>query len=241
MVKPAIPSGDLVYAVGDIHGQADLLQRLLDKITTDASDIVEAERRWLVFVGDYVDRGPDSWRVIEMLSSQLPDGFEPVMLKGNHEDYLLKFLEDPGILPLWRRNGAEATLNSYDGTFEDLFASHTPPAEIAARFAQKLPPAHLAFFQDLKLSWSIGDYFFVHAGVRPGCALELQALDDLLWIREPFLNSDERFEKIVVHGHTPTKAPVVRPNRIGIDTGAWAWGTLTAVRLFADQRKFLTS
>lgn len=235
----AVPEGTLLYAVGDIHGRSDLLDRMLDEIAHDAAAAGDATTRILVFLGDYVDRGPDSHGVVERLVSGLPEGFETHCLKGNHEGLLLDFLDDPASLELWLYNGAETTLRSY-GVDVDALARERSPAQVwRDRFAERLPDAHRAFLESLALSATFGDYFFAHAGVRPALPLDGQRAQDLIWIREPFLGSDQDFGKVVVHGHTPGPEPVVRYNRIGIDTGAWTTGRLTALRLHGHARRFL--
>lgn len=237
--KPQAPDGALVYAVGDIHGQLRLLDRLLEEIEADAARS-DAERRVLVFIGDYVDRGPDSARVIERLVSGLPDGYEARFLMGNHEDILLQVLDNPGVLELWLVNGGAATLASYGVEAPGPGSGVRAFTMCRDAFARALPPTHLAFFERLEFMVTLGDYVFVHAGIRPGTPLEKQVQRDLLWIRHDFLYSEEDFGVVVVHGHTPGPLPVERPNRIGIDTGAVVYGRLTALRLEGASRAFLT-
>lgn len=237
---PRVPAGELVYAIGDIHGELYLLDKLLGRIVEDAA-FTSARRRSLIFVGDYIDRGPDSAGVVDRLVSGLPEGFDPVFLKGNHEAFLLEFLEHPEVLDAWLHNGAVQTLASYG---IDPPTADWPRADYAGcrdAFLAALPESHRAFFGTLQLWESRGDYLFVHAGVRPGVPLESQSERDLLWIRDDFLASRRHFGKVVVHGHTPGREPVVRPNRIGIDTGAFVHGRLTALRLFGDQQSFVTA
>lgn len=231
----AVPPDHRVYAIGDIHGRRDLLEELLDKIRKDC----EATQQTVVtvFLGDYVDRGPDSKGVIDRLLN-LPAPFEGKFLRGNHDQALLDFLVDPGTYENWCDFGADETLVSY---------AVPPPRDYSlatlrrARdwLAEALPAEHLDFFRASPLSWEIGDYFFAHAGVRPGTALNEQKEDDLLWIREEFLTSLQDFGKVVVHGHTPTESPVKKANRIGIDTGAYLTGRLTAVVLDGQNQRFL--
>jgi serine/threonine protein phosphatase 1 len=238
MADACVPEGELVYAIGDIHGRADLLALLLGRIAADAEASGGTERT-LVFLGDYVDRGPDSWQVVETLISGLPRGFRAKFLCGNHEALLLAFLQDASWLDVWLANGAEATFVSYGVDVEALKRTRTAPEGWRGAFAAALPDAHRRFFETLKLSAGIGDYFFVHAGVRPGVALEAQNPDDLVWIRGEFLDSEAPFGKMVVHGHTPSPEPALRQNRIGIDTGACFTGRLTALRLEGRSRRFL--
>ena len=237
-----VPDGCLVYAIGDIHGRMDLLERMHEEIAADAADS-GAERIVVVYVGDYVDRGPDSSGVVELLIGEplrrrIP-GLECVYLIGNHEAFLLNFLEQPENASLWFMNGGDATLRSYgvdpwQSAHSDNFAD-----ELSRAFARRLPESHLTFFRNLRLSHEEGDYFFVHAGVRPGVALDEQKAEDLIWIREDFIKSNEDFGRVIVHGHTPRRNPQSRANRIGIDTGAVYGGKLTTVALEGAERRFL--
>jgi serine/threonine protein phosphatase 1 len=236
---PSLPQGQLLYAVGDIHGGLDLLEAMLRLIAEDARERDSARQKTLVFLGDYVDRGPDSRGVVERLMREALAGFDAHFLKGNHEAILLDFLEEPRRLDHWLMNGGDATMRSYGVDVERL-ARLGAPAEIWRNaFADALPDSHLRFFRRLKLSVSFGDYLFVHAGVRPGVPLDAQSEADLVWIRAPFLEHGGAFGKIVVHGHTPGRDPVKRPNRIGIDTGAVFTGRLTALRLQDGSQEFL--
>lgn len=233
---PRVPDGCCVYAVGDIHGRADLLERLLDRIWADAT----CDANTLVFLGDYVDRGPSTKAVIDLLTGLERPGWEIVKLRGNHEQILLEYLQNPDIYQSWRNFGGTETLLSY-GVKPPVFSDAKELQRAQAAFVAALPSAHLAFLNCLETSYCVGDYLFVHAGVRPGIVLDRQVPEDMLWIRDEFLTSDAQFGKVVVHGHSPSEQPIVRHNRIGIDTGAYATGTLTAVKFFAEQRAFLSS
>ncbi len=244
---PRVPDDCRVYAVGDIHGRVDLLAALHDRILDDAA-AATAGRKVLVYLGDYVDRGPWSFEVVDMLIEAPLEGFEIVHLKGNHEDFLLRFLEEnPGKsleenleeADLWFINGGDATLHSYKVPVRTLPFG---PAEVeTARraFLAALPPSHMTFFQGLRMFHVEGDYLFVHAGVRPGVPLDEQEEEDLLWIRERFLYSDADLGHMVVHGHTPAVEPEVRPNRIGIDTGAHYTDRLTCLVVEGESTRFL--
>jgi serine/threonine protein phosphatase 1 len=231
-----VPDRTLVYCVGDIHGRDDLLRDMASRVEGDMTGR-SFENAVTVFLGDYIDRGPDSKAVIERLASgEWPTSI--IALAGNHEDFLTEFLEDAEILDFWRSQGGLATLHSYEVDVGPAMAGRGF-AEVQAAFAARFPKHHRDFVGALKVSATIGDYFFCHAGVRPGVALGHQARDDLLNIRERFLSSEEEYGKLVVHGHTPLIAPEIRSNRIGIDTGAYATGRLTCLVLEKDERRFL--
>jgi serine/threonine protein phosphatase 1 len=241
--KPsAATTGDrLVYAVGDIHGRYDLLERLLEKIDADAADAVEAAPPpVVVFVGDYIDRGSDSRAVIDRAIRLKTDGrYEVRALKGNHEAALLEFLRDAKFGSTWAEYGGFQTLASYGVSPPTLRSSMGDWEAVRRAFAQALPASHLAFLSNLELTARYGAYLFVHAGLRPGVPLSDQQERDLLWIRDDFLQSLGPHEAVIVHGHTPEPAPFMGSQRIGIDTGAYATGVLTAVRLHGTERKFI--
>jgi serine/threonine protein phosphatase 1 len=224
--------------VGDVHGRLDLLDQLLEQIDRDAAATDKTVIR--LFVGDYVDRGPHSSAVIERLVQLRRDDLRAVFLRGNHEQMMLQFLETPSCYPRWRALGAEETLQSYD-VDPPIFEDESTLAETRQALDRALPPQHLAFLNATGFSYTSGDYLFVHAGIRPGIFLADQEPQDLLWIRDEFLSSSLTFEKFVVHGHSPTGKPEVRPNRIGIDTRAFRTGCLTALRLDGCTRRFLTA
>lgn len=230
-VKPRLPDGVRIYAIGDVHGRADLLQSLLTVIDADLARSAP-ERAIQVFLGDYVDRGPDSRAVLDILIER-SKSHETVCLKGNHEVFLLEVLKDPARLEEWRHYGGLLTLVSY-GINPTMNPMPEQQIELIEGLRQALPPEHLSFLQQLRPSFACGDFFFVHAGVKPGVALERQKEEDLLWIREEFLESERRFGKYVVHGHTPVSVPDIRSNRINIDTGAYATGNLTLLTIQGD-------
>jgi serine/threonine protein phosphatase 1 len=229
--KPRLPDGVRVYAIGDVHGRADLLQSLLTVIDADLAR--SAPRRAIhVFLGDYVDRGPDSRGVLDLLIAR-SRSHETVCLKGNHEVFLLEVLQDPTRLQEWRHYGGLLTLVSY-GITPTMSPTAEEQVELIDGLKRAIPPEHLAFVQQLPSSFTCGDFFFVHAGVKPGIPLERQRDEDMLWIREEFLACEEHFGKYVVHGHTPVSAPDIRSNRINIDTGAYATGNLTLLTIQGD-------
>lgn len=235
-----MPDGVRVYAIGDIHGQLDLLKSLHEKIGADMK-ARPVEECIVVYVGDYIDRGPDSKGVISALIRGAPFQAEAHFLKGNHEDALLTFLEDPGFLLMWRDYGGVETLASYgvDVPPFSVEAADDWIQDVHQRFSAALPKTHLAFLQGLDLSYSKGDFYFCHAGVRPGVPLAEQQSADLLWIREPFLTSRRFHGKMVVHGHTPQEQPVIKTNRLGVDTGAYITGALTAAVIEGTTFRFL--
>jgi serine/threonine protein phosphatase 1 len=233
--RSSVPAGQFVVAVGDVHGRLDLLEMLWHQIDA-ASRLSSARQRTLVFVGDYIDRGMHSAELIDRLLEGFP-GFETIFLKGNHDETLLQFLTDPTVGDVWRNFGGLETLRSYG-------VSHGPGkswSQTRGEFAAAIPKSHVDFFKNLKLHVTIGDYLFVHAGLKPRVPLENQRESDLLWIREEFLDSTVNFGRIIVHGHTPTETPDIRPNRIGIDTGAYMTGNLTALVLEERSRRFLST
>ena len=231
-----IPDGTRVYCVGDIHGRDDLLREMAEHVSADMK-VRSFDHAVTVFLGDYVDRGLGSKRVVEQLArGEWPTSI--IALAGNHEDLLMAFLENAEVLAVWRSLGGLETLHSY-GVDVGLGHGWTRFWRVQAAFAAQFPERHRHFLERLDISTYIGDYFFCHAGVRPGVPLDRQNRDDLLNIREPFLSSEAEHGKLVVHGHTPSVAPEIRPNRIGIDTAAYATGRLTCLVLEKDQRRFL--
>lgn len=235
-----VPDGTVVYAIGDIHGRADLLERLHAHIRADA-DGRSADRRVAVYLGDYVDRGEASRRVVDILLEAPLDGFEQVHLLGNHDEWLLRFLDDIDAGPGWLANGGFETLGSYGVALAERATAQERLIALQEQLVERFPAPHRAFFTSLRLRHAEGDYAFVHAGFRPGIPIDEQTADDMLWIRDEFLFADFDFGKVVVHGHTVTPEPDVTPTRIGIDTGAFATGRLTCLALEGDRRDFLVT
>jgi serine/threonine protein phosphatase 1 len=236
--QPRIPAGQRVYAVGDIHGRADLLEDLLGKIQGDMDQAGPAEPR-LVFLGDYVDRGPASQAVIERLREGPIPGVPTVCLIGNHDERLRAILKGEADLVGWLQWGGAATLASYGVDAESLLDRRDPEAAIIEVLRRNVPLAHRAFLESLAAYWPIGDYLFVHAGLRPGMAPEAQDFHDLIWIREPFLTSTADLGPVVVHGHTIHRDVTEADNRIAIDTGAFMSGRLSCLVLEDTQRRVL--
>jgi serine/threonine protein phosphatase 1 len=226
-IAASTPAGMRIYAVGDIHGRADLLLETIARIDEDL------ERRpvghaFEVYLGDYIDRGPDSKTVIDLLSVRLVKN-RAVCLRGNHEALMEDFLRGPAGLDPWLQLGGMHTLASY-GVHPRAAKAETE-VDTHRRFWRAFPRAHELFLQCLRYSFCCGDFLFVHAGVRPGIPIERQDLQDLLWIRHEFLDSAQDHGMLIVHGHTPVPHPDIRHNRINIDTGAWRTGTLTCIAI----------
>jgi len=226
------------YVIGDIHGRSDLLDQIVEEIKRDLETSPVAEGL-TVTLGDYVDRGPDSRGVLDRLARN-PFPTRYIALKGNHEALFEAFLRDPTVASQWRRWGGLETLHSYGVPVAQVMVGKGFE-EASNALRQSVPPEHFQFLGSLRFSLSLGDYFLCHAGVRPGVPLEHQQPEDLLWIREEFLNSRMSFGKVVVHGHTPTASPEVLPTRINIDTGAFATGRLTCLILEGESRRFLST
>jgi serine/threonine protein phosphatase 1 len=234
-----VPAGTLVYAIGDIHGRSDLLKKLHRRIVADAAT-KSASRKVIVYLGDYVDRGPDSCGVIDLILDQAPKGFTLVFLRGNHEKIMLEFLEDTSSAPVWLRNGAVPTFDSYGiRASEQLQPGDAELQRLQAELKAKLPRRHVDFLKSLQNLHVEGDYAFVHAGVKPGVALAEQREEDLLWIRGEFLASTADHGHMIVHGHTILPDVQFAPNRIGIDTGAFYSDRLTCLALEGDTRRII--
>lgn len=233
-VEPYIPDRQIVYAVGDVHGMIDLLKALVRKILKDAAAFPGYRPR-IVFLGDFIDRGDHSKSVVDQLIAYSQSTHvDWTFLRGNHEDSLLRFLKDPEFGPQWVAYGGAPTFVSYGVPVPSSRQDGEAWAAAAEALSQAIGPAHLAFFESLATSFTCGTYFFAHAGVRPGVALADQSENDLLWIRGQFLHDKRNLPAIVVHGHSPDSEPYIDHRRIGVDTGAYATGRLTAVRLMGS-------
>ncbi|MEY4269314.1 MAG: hypothetical protein RLZZ58_530 [Pseudomonadota bacterium] len=225
---PCAPGGVRVYAVGDVHGRLDLLDELLAQIAADSAASPD-RRHVLVMLGDLIDRGPESAGVVDRLT-RIPKGIdEMVLLCGNHEEALIELIDgDSSNLAFWLRYGGHETLLSYGIDEADIDRGGDT---LARAFAQAVPRSHIQLYRDLVDHHVAGDYAFVHAGIKPGVPLDRQRRRDLRWIREPFLEDGRDHGHVIVHGHTITDDVDMRPNRIGIDTGAYRSGVLTALVL----------
>lgn len=241
--EPASSIDRPTWAVGDVHGRFDLFEALIARLWHDAGKLKVPSR--LVLLGDYIDRGPDSRRVLDLICRlQDTEAFrkcwpEVVVLRGNHEATLLGFLEDASVGPVWVDHGGGATLLSYG--IQPPVNRGDGKAWEAARLAlvAELPARHLTLLADTRLIYQAGDYLFVHAGIRPGQPLETQNEDTFLWIRHSFLNVERAGVQVVVHGHTPAETVHNGAWRIGLDTGAYATGILSAVYLNGTQRQVI--
>ena len=239
---PSIPSGMRVYAIGDIHGRIDLLQRVENRITQDAQSVPADMHSIVVYLGDYIDRGPDSSAVIRHLVKRPPVTGKDIFLKGNHEQSLLDFLDDPqSVAAQWFDFGGIATLMSYGIREAPSKVQAERFEELRDELAAAMPPAQLAFLRALKLSWEAGDYFFVHAGIDPRQPMDQQGPESMLWIREEFTSALGPFERRIVHGHTIVPAVELLPHRIAVDTGAYATGRLSCVALEGQDVRILNT
>jgi serine/threonine protein phosphatase 1 len=235
--RPSGARGHRAYVVGDVHGRLDLLDRLLGEIYRDM-----AERRprktLLVFLGDLIDRGPNSAQVIDRLRSYRSNGVRTVFLLGNHEEVLLRILGgDTSLILSWLRFGGAECLASY-GADPRLVAVQSGEQALAT-IQRTIPEEHRQFLNRFVDTCRFGDYLFVHAGIRPSVSIDEQLQEDLRWIREPFLDDESDHGCVVVHGHTISAEVEERPNRIGIDTGAYRTGILTALALEGRERWYL--
>lgn len=249
--EAAAPEGLCLYAVGDVHGRMDLLELLTDAIREDASRLPADVKPRIIFLGDYIDRGLQSREVIEYFLSDALDAFDPVYLMGNHEEAILRFLSDSNFGNQWAQFGGGETLFSYGfrppnqraslGSHDAMTAAKEAWTTLWNEFRVRLPDTHRKFFESLKPYHVEGDYVFVHAGLRPGVQLEDQTTRDMLWIREEFLDDRTPFPQVVVHGHTPEEKIYRDGRRIGLDTGAFLSGRLSAVRLVGTEVAFLST
>lgn len=236
---PRTDPGERIYAIGDIHGRYDLLRLLLDRIGEHAQALPPAQSLHLVLLGDLVDRGPDSAKVVEFLHELDQSTDQIIVLLGNHEEAMLQALDgDLGVLQRWIAVGGEQTLQSYGLRLPD-------PRDDLRRYVRylqsSLPAEQMRWLRRLPLTAQSGDYFFCHAGVRPGVPLGRQSRDDLLWIRDDFVDDMADHGAVIVHGHTIERDVTLRANRIGIDTGAYRHGVLTALYLEDEKQEIISA
>lgn len=237
-IDAAAPAGLRIYAIGDVHGRLDCLTRMHELIAEDiAADRPEDWR--IVHLGDYIDRGPDSRGVVDLLSRLCRYDSRVIALAGNHDEGILEFLADPNEGGLFLNHGGFETAASYGvtldaGTALSLAASHRA-------LVRAVPDAHVAFLAGLPASASFGDFFYCHAGIRPGIPLDAQERRDLIWIRRDFLDHQGLHEKVVVHGHTPVAEAQIRPNRVNVDTMAFDSGRLSALVVESGRKRIVTA
>jgi serine/threonine protein phosphatase 1 len=236
-----VPANLRVLAIGDIHGMLKELQQLTSKLLTTAVPNIPQH---YIFLGDVIDRGPESSSVIEHLRNfrkQINSTDQIIFLRGNHEQLMLDFLEKETAESLnWLSNGGFETLKSY-GVFLKQKPNALQLAAAKKELRRNLPPLHLQFLKETRLSYTVGDYFFCHATIDPKIELDLQTPEDLLWSRKTKFLDDNFIGKYIVHGHTPVKSPLVAKGHINIDTGAYMTGKLTALILFGTERHFVTN
>lgn len=238
--QPSTAKNSRVYAVGDIHGRLDLLQDMLKQVKKDLKSYTGKSQ--FVLLGDYIDRGPASAKILDLLiTGDLPCD-EVVCLRGNHEDAMLGFAHGDQSAKNWLQFGGVETLESYGLAVTKYLCSDDDPAPDVRKAMKKVvPKKHFQFLEELPFHHVNGDYLFVHAGVRPDIPLPAQQLEDMMWIREDFLKHKKPFERFIVHGHTISAEPDIQPNRIGIDTGAYKTGTLTCLVLEGKEQRFLSA
>lgn len=223
-----------VFAIGDVHGRSDLLAEMHRQIAADLKANPPVDWR-VVHLGDYVDRGPDSRGVIEMLIAAQAGDPRFISLAGNHDVGFVDFLDRPDPAGLFANYGGAETALSYGGRAD--FSSDRAARQTADALLKTLPKTHCDFLSDLPRSCTFGDFFFCHAGVRPGAPLDRQDPKDLIWIRGEFHHWPDLFDKVVVHGHTPHHEPEILPNRVNVDTEAWRSGVLTALVIDGPQKR----
>lgn len=233
---PCCPMGMRIYAIGDIHGRADLLIEMHNLIRQDAAGF--DGRKKIVYLGDYIDRGMQSKQVVELLLENPMPGFQSVFLKGNHEQAILDFLAYPEATAGWLSFGGRETLISY-GVSVTFMPLMKDMQKLSEELDQLLPDRHREFLEDGLLSWEAGNYYFVHAGIRPGVPLPDQHFEDQLWIRDEFIDSKADHGAVIVHGHTITPEVEFRKNRIGLDTGAFHSGVLSCLVLEGTEQRLM--
>ena len=236
--EAAGPQNTRLYAIGDVHGRLDLLAEMHRRIAADLDQAGEGYDWRVVHLGDYVDRGPDSKGAIDFLIAATERDPRNIALAGNHDAGFLDFLDKPEITSVFARHGGRQTARSYGVDLD--FASEEDMRRGWRELVAAVPDRHVAFLRGLPYSVEFGDFFFCHAGIRPGVALDRQSPDDLIWIRQIFHDHTDLYEKVVVHGHTPLPEPEVLANRVNVDTLAWQSGRLTALAVDGADKRILT-
>jgi len=236
---PRTDSGERIYAIGDIHGRYDLLRALLDRIGEHSEALPPAQSLHIVFLGDLVDRGPDSAKVVEFLYDLEQRTDQVIVLMGNHEEAMVQSIDgDASVLQRWLGVGGAETLQSYGLR---LPSQRDDWRQYIRYLQSSLPAQQMRWLRNLPLTAQSGDYFFCHAGIRPGVPLSRQARSDLLWIRDDFVDDAAEHGAVIVHGHTIERSVTMRPNRIGIDTGAYCHGVLTALYLEDERQEIISA
>ncbi len=233
------PQAITTYVVGDVHGCFTELKSLLSKIEADTIHENNRGKR-VVFVGDLIDRGPDSFKVVDYLSKYKPENIETIYLMGNHEEIFLKVLAGKeSVLGSWLEYGGRSTARSYG--VNNLGEFHINPESLMRRIQARVPESHIGFIKSFRIYYQFENYLCVHAGIKPKVPLEKQNPKDMMWIRDKFLNYKKPHSHIVVHGHTIVEEPEILSNRVAVDTGAYAGGKLTAARIENGDVKFIRS
>ncbi|TCU21171.1 serine/threonine protein phosphatase 1 [Rhizobium azibense] len=224
------PGDRPIYAVGDVHGRHDLLQMAEYTIVRDAARL--PGRKLIIMLGDYIDRGPSSAQVISHLMGPVPESFDRICLTGNHEIMMLDYIDGKISFSEWMRMGADSLLRSYGLDAEHLPLIFPTASKLDGFIRQSLPRQHIDFMRALPILVDTPDVLFVHAGIDPSLTIDKQSDDDLVFIRERFLDSGIPLPKLVVHGHTPCSEPDIQPRRLNLDTRAFKSGRLTVARLW---------
>ncbi len=238
-----MPAQQCIYAIGDVHGRYDLLVKLIEQIGQDASGLPDDVQVTIVFLGDYIDRGLQSKQVIDLLLGDRLAAYSTVFLVGNHEESLLRFLNEPSFGSTWAQYGGAATLMSYGVQPPRGRAGADPSAWQGAwqAFREALPVEHLEFYRAMKHYYVAGDYLFVHAGLRPNVPLKEQRVQDMLWIRDDFIDDPSMFPHLIVHGHSQSDDAFLDNRRMGLDTGAYSSGILTCARFINSDISVITT
>lgn len=229
--QSSTPANLRIYAIGDTHGHLNLMEKLYAKITWDLATHPVGDHR-IIFLGDYIDRGPDSAGCVEYLINLMAVSDKLICLKGNHEDKLQNFLADPiKLADSFFTYGGLDCAASYGVDMAGFARSEKEVLQVCTELKQKIPARHTKFYTELLTTVSFGDYMFTHAGVRPGIALDQQSEHDLIWIRAEFIPYQGLYEKVIVHGHTPAYPMELLPNRVNVDTHAYETGVLSCLVL----------